>query len=95
MEGSIFQLELPFFGLTPEYRASLFTQLHDIVFHGKGGYSFGEIYEFPIWLRRYVHRSMIEFYENENKQAQKSQGQQSLLQDGKIKAPDYSTKASR
>jgi hypothetical protein len=88
-------LGLPFFGLTPEYRASLFSQLHDIVFHGKGGYSFGEIYEFPIWLRRYVHRSMIEFYENENKQAQKSQGQQSLLQDGKIKAPDYSTKARR
>ena len=95
MEGSIFQLELPFFGLTPEYRASLFTQLHDICFHGKGGYSFDVIYEFPIWLRRYVHRSMIEFYENENKQAQKSQGQQSLLQDGKIKAPDYSTKARR
>lgn len=95
MEGSIFRLELPFFGLTPEYRASLFLQLHDIVFHGKGGYSFGEIYEFPIWLRRYVHRSMIEFYENENKQAQKAQGQQSLLQDGKIKAPDYSTKARK
>lgn len=95
MEGSIFQLELPFFGLTPEYRASLFSQLHDIVFHGKGGYSFGEVYEFPIWLRRYVHRSMIEFYENENKQAQKSQGQQSLLQDGKIKAPDYTSKARK
>lgn len=95
MEGSIFQLELPFFGLTPEYRASLFSQLHDVVFHGKGGYIFSEVYEFPIWLRRYVHRSMIEFYENENKQAQKSQGQQSLLQDGKIKAPDYSTKARR
>ena len=95
MEGLIFQSELPFFGLTPEYRGALFNQLHDIVFHGKGGYSFGEIYEFPIWLRRYVHRSMIEFYENENKQAQKSQGQQSLLQDGKIKAPDYSTKARR
>lgn len=88
-------MELPFFGLTPEYRASLFSQLHDVVFHGKGGYIFSEVYEFPIWLRRYVHRSMIEFYENENKQAQKSQGQQSLLQDGKIKAPDYSTKARR
>jgi hypothetical protein len=95
MEGSIFKLELPFFGLTPEYRASLFTQLHDICFHGKGGYSFDIIYEFPIWLRKFVHRSMIEHYENENKQAQKSQGQQSLLQDGKIKAPDYSTKARR
>ncbi len=88
-------MELPFFGLTPEYRASLFSQLHDIVFHGKGGYIFSEIYEFPIWLRRFVHRSMIEFYENENKQAQKQSGKQTLLQDGKIKAPDYSTKAHR
>lgn len=38
---------------------------------------------------------MIEFYENENKQAQKAQGGQSIIQDGKIKAPDYSTKARR
>jgi hypothetical protein len=38
---------------------------------------------------------MIEFYENENKQAQKAQGSQSLLDNGKIKAPDYSTKARR
>jgi len=88
-------LGLAFFGLTPDYRAGLFAQLHDIVFHGKGGYAFDTVYQFPIWLRRYVHRSMIEFYENENKQAQKSSGQQSLLQDGKIKAPDYSIKASR
>jgi len=38
---------------------------------------------------------MIEFYENENKQNEKASGRQSLLQNGKIKAPDYSTKASR
>ncbi len=95
MEGLIFQLELHFFGLTPAHRASLFLQLHDIVFHGKGGYSFETVYEFPIWLRKYVHRSIIEFYENENKQTQKSSGQQPLLQNGQIKAPDYSTKAHR
>ena len=93
MEGSIFQLELAFFGLTPEYRASLFNQLHDICFHGKGGYSFAQVYEFPIWLRKFIHRTMVEFYENENKEAQKAQGTQSLLNSGKIKAPDYSTKA--
>jgi hypothetical protein len=95
MEGSIFQLELPFYGLTPEYRASLFNQLHDICFHGKGGYSFGEVYELPIWLRRFIHRSIIEFYENENKETQKASGKQSILDNGKIKAPDYSTKARR
>jgi hypothetical protein len=38
---------------------------------------------------------MIEFYENENKQTQTASGKQSLLDNGKIKAPDYSTKASR
>jgi len=38
---------------------------------------------------------MIEFYENENKQAQKAQGNQSLLDNGRIKAPDYSTKARK
>jgi len=95
MEGSIFQLELAFFGLTPEYRAMLFNQLHDICFHGKGGYSFAQVYEFPIWLRKFIHRTMIEFYENENKEAQKAQGNQSILSNGKVKAPDYSTKASR
>ena len=95
MEGLIFQLELPFFGLTPEYRASLFSQIHDICFHGKGGYSFETIYEFPIWLRRYVHRTMLEWYDNENKQNEKASGQSSLLQNGVVKAPDYSTKARK
>jgi len=95
MEGSMYQLELPFYGLTPEYRASLFNQLHDICFHGKGGYSFAQVYEFPIWLRKFIHRTMIEFYENENKQAEQAQGKQSLLDNGKIKAPDYSTKARK
>ena len=38
---------------------------------------------------------MIEFYENENKQNQQAQGQRSVIENGVIKAPDYSTKASR
>lgn len=93
--GLRFPSELAFFGLTPEYRASLFRQIHDICFHGQGGYSFGEVYEFPIWLRNFVHRSMIEYYQNENKKAQTNTGQQSILQNGKIKAPDYSVKARK
>ena len=38
---------------------------------------------------------MIEYYESENKAKQKTSGQQSILDNGHIKAPDYSTKASR
>jgi hypothetical protein len=88
-------LGLHFFGLTPEYRAGLFNQLHDIVFHGNGGYSFETVYEFPIWLRKFVHRSMIEHYDRQNKAQEKQSGQGGTLDNGHIKAPDYSTKASR
>ena len=84
---------LAFFGLTPEYRAGLFAQLHDIVFNGNGGYSFETVYEFPIWLRKYIHRTMVEHYQKQNQQQQS--GNTSVLQNGRIKAPDYSTKASR
>jgi hypothetical protein len=42
MIESISQLGLAFFGLTPDNvaqaRAAIFTQIHEIVFHGKGGY---------------------------------------------------------
>ena len=86
---------LAFFGLTPEYRAALFSQLHDIVFNGQGGYSFDTVYEFPIWLRRYIHRTMVEHYQKQNKEQQQQSGKTSVLQNGQIKAPDYSTKASR
>jgi hypothetical protein len=88
-------LELPFFGLTPEYRTSIFNQIHEIVFHGKGGYSFETVYDFPIWLRRFTFRTILDWYEKENKEQEKASGQSSILQNGKIKAPDYSTKASR
>jgi len=36
---------------------------------------------------------MLEWYDNENKQNEKASGNTSILQNGKIKAPDYSTKA--
>jgi hypothetical protein len=88
-------LGLAFYGLTPEYRAGLFAQLHDIVFNGQGGYSFDTVYEFPIWLRKYIHRTMIEHYQKQNQQSQQQSGKASVLQNGHIKAPDYSTKAPR
>lgn len=86
---------LAFFGLTPEYRAALFAQLHDIVFNGNGGYSFETVYEFPIWLRKFIHRTLIEHYDKQNNQQQQQSGNGPILQNGQIKAPDYSTKASR
>ena len=58
MIESISQLGLAFFGLTfetaPQARNQIFTQIHQIVFHGKGGYDWHTIYNMPIWLRRFT-----------------------------------------
>lgn len=45
-----------FFGLTQEYRVNLFKQIHEIIFYGRGGYNYLDIYNMPIWLRNATFR---------------------------------------
>lgn len=68
---------LSFFGLTSDTaalaRANLFTQIHEIVFHGKGGYDWNTIYEMPRWLRQFTFDKIKEFYDKENEAYENSQ----------------------
>lgn len=32
---------------------SVYNEVHDLVYHGGGGYSYSEVYNMPIYLRRY------------------------------------------
>jgi hypothetical protein len=86
-------LGLNFFGLTPKLapklRKNLFTQIHEIVFHGKGGYDWNTVYNMPIWLRNYTFSLINEHYEKEKKayeDAKKTKGNSKTLvgSDGKI-----------
>ena len=56
---------LPFFILPQEYRSALFTQIHEIVFLGKGGYDWEVVYNMPIWLRKFTYKVMNDFYEKQ------------------------------
>ena len=43
---------------------NLFTQIHEIIFHGKGGYDWNTVYSMPIWLRKFtffkiLHLSLV------------------------------------
>lgn len=40
--------------------------IHEIVFYGRGGYSWGEVYNFPIWLRKVTHQFISEYIDTEN-----------------------------
>ena len=95
---------LAFFGLTtetaPQIRLSIFKQIHEIVFHGKGGYDYITVYNLPIWLRKFTFSEIKTFYDEEqkeyNKQSSgKNKGNQTLVDsDGKINTPEF-TKASQ
>jgi len=63
----VYQLISTFFGLTSDYRLYLFKQIHEIVFHGKGGYDWHTVYNMPIWLRKFTFKLMLDHYDEENK----------------------------
>ena len=86
-------MDLAFFGLTseivPQYRVNLFTQIHEIVFHGQGGYDWETVYNMPIWLRKFTFHKMKVHYEEKNGNNNNSlDAQTKAIQDGKIQLPD-------
>ena len=86
-----------FFGLTSEYRAQLFSQIHEIIFYGKGGYDFYTIYNMPIWLRNFTFKKIQEHYAKEQEAYDNANNKGTTVMDssGNIKAPEYAQNASQ
>jgi hypothetical protein len=95
-------LGLAFFGLTfdiaAETRAAIFKQIHQIVFHGKGGYDWHTVYNMPIWLRRFTFIEIQKYYQEEKESIEnqgKSGSKTVIGTDGKVKAPEYLSQAKK
>jgi hypothetical protein len=94
-------LVLAFFGLTPEYRSNIFTQIHEILFYGQGGYDYETIYNMPLWLRRFTYHKIHEHYEKKNEktdnvdQSIKNMKAAGSVANNKVQVPTYVTKASK
>ena len=80
-------MESTFFGLTPKYRGLLFTQIHDLVYHGGGGFIHSEVYNMPVWMRRYHIQKINEYNKKQQEEAEKQQGK-SHVGDGKLSRPN-------
>ena len=88
---------LAFFGLTSDNialtRASLFSQIHQIVFHGNGGYDWHTVYNMPIWLRRFTFNEIKKHFDEENQSIQKQSNGKTpntktvIDSEGKVKLP--------
>lgn len=63
-------MDLAFFGLTlisaKQNQLKLYKQIHQICFHGKGGYDWNTVYNLPIYLRNFIFFEIKKHYEEEN-----------------------------
>lgn len=88
-----------FFGLTSDYRAYIFSQIHEIVFHGNGGYTWADVYNMPIWLRRFTFNKLQEYFNNKQKAEEEAYNKARGTQKAKISKPDikpsYTVKTSK
>lgn len=79
---------------------ALFSQIHEIVFHGQGGYDYNTVYNMPIWLRKFTFNKIKEWYDkskdNKNEDSWLSgEAKQNAAKNKKVKPPTYVTKASK
>jgi len=96
--ASLCQSVLTFFGLTPEYKAIYMSEIHDLVYHGGGGFIWSEVYEMPIMTRRFHIRKINDFNEKQKEEFEKSQGKQASITPSSkqpVFQPDIVTKASK
>lgn len=75
-------MALTFFSLTleeaAEYRSLLYSQIHEIVFYGKGGYDWYTIFDMPLWLRKFTFNKILEHYNSEKDKQQGNSVDQSI-----------------
>ena len=76
----------------PQIRVSVFKQIHEILFHGKGGYDYASVYNMPLWLRKFTFMQIKEYYEAETSamKNEQSSGKTSLVDsEGKVNVPEF------
>lgn len=57
----------PFFGLGPDYKLGLHKEVFSLCYHGQGGFTWEEVYNLPIHLRRFYIMEINKIIEERNK----------------------------
>ena len=67
-----FQSVQTFFGLGPNYRPILHDQVFDLVYWGKGGFSWSDVYNMPVWLRVFYINKISKIHKKEKEDHDRS-----------------------
>jgi len=56
-----------FFGLGHDYKLGIHREIFSLCYHGQGGFTWGEVYDLPIYLRRFYIQQINKVIEEKNK----------------------------
>tara|TARA_R110001592_G_scaffold140334_2_gene361286 strand:+ start:1085 stop:1312 length:228 start_codon:yes stop_codon:yes gene_type:complete len=66
----------------------MFDAIHDLVFHGGGGFIHSEVYNMPVWMRTF-HIDRINQHNRKQEEAmEKQRGQSELDENKRIQRPN-------
>lgn len=51
----------------------VYNEVHDLTYHGGGGFTYSEVYNMPIYLRRYSISRVNKFLEEKKKAQEEAQ----------------------
>ena len=64
---------LSFFGLQPKHKKDIHEEIFQLIYYHKGGFTFDEVYNLPIYLRKFYLKRLEKQYQDENKEIDKAQ----------------------
>ena len=65
-----------FFGLAPEYKASLHEEIFNLCYYSNGGFSHQEVYFMPVHLRKFYLNKLVSLKKQEAQQNEAASGGQ-------------------
>ena len=63
---------LSFFGLQPKHKKDIHEEIFQLIYYHKGGFTFNEVYNLPIYLRKVYLNRLNKQYSDENKEIEKA-----------------------
>ena len=61
-----------FFGLKPSDRQRIHNECFDLIYHGNGGFTWNDVYNMPIWARRFYTRKILDFKQAERQHTEEA-----------------------
>ena len=68
----------------------MLAAIHDLVFHGGGGFIHSEVYNMPVWMRTFHIDRINQHNKKQQEEIEKQRGQSELHENKRIQRPNIS-----